>query len=130
MKRRTALSLIAYSILFLAMISCSSGGSGSGSGGGGSNTPPPAQTDTQKLVGTWNFVSSSDYILGQLIFKADGTGIFSGTGFSAGRVDNVVFYFTLDSGQNEAFDIVWSNNNNTITLTNHNGGSWYTYNRA
>lgn len=126
MHNKKGLLIFLCLILIVGMLGCSSGGSG----GGGGTTPPPAQTPTQKLIGTWNLVSSSDqHSPSPIIFRADGTGTFSGTGFSAGRIDNGVFYFTLDSGQDEAFDITWNSDNN-ITLTNHNGGSRYTYSRA
>jgi hypothetical protein len=92
--------------------------------GGGGTTPSP-QTPTQKLVGTWNFVSGIPYT-GSFVFRADGTGSCGGSNFHAGRIDNGVFYFTLESGQNEAFDITWNSDNN-ITLTN---GNSYTYSRA
>jgi hypothetical protein len=124
MKNRKVFLVSLILVLMVGVMGCSSGGSSSG----GSTPPPAAQTPTQKLVGTWTFVNSSDYVLAQLIFNSNGSGSW-GTGFSNGRIDNGVFYFTLDNGNNEAFDITWNSDNN-ITLTNHNGGSWYTYSRA
>ncbi|MEW6185494.1 MAG: hypothetical protein AB1585_07120 [Thermodesulfobacteriota bacterium] len=119
--------LLCLLLLFVVnMIGCS-GGSG---GGGDSTTPPPAQTPTQKLVGTWNFVSSNDgWVLGKLIFNTNESGSWGPSGFHSWRIDNGVLYFTLDSGQPEAFTLTWNNDNN-ITLTNHNGGASYVYARA
>jgi hypothetical protein len=115
-------------VLLVAVFGCSSDSSSNGSAS--SSTPPP-QTDTQKLVGTWNFVKSTDGInTGTLVFKSDGTGTWGGSGFSNGKVTNGVFTFNLSNGQAEAFDCNFSNNNNTVALTNHNGGNTYTYNRA
>lgn len=130
MKNRKNLFFLLIFILIIGLFGCSGGGS---SGGGGNSTPPPAaQTPTEKLVGTWNFVSSDDGLppQGNLVYNANNTGNWGGSGFRNGRIDNGVFYFTLDSGQDEAFDITWSNNSNTITLINHNGGHSYIFNRA
>jgi hypothetical protein len=44
------------------------------------------------------------------------------------RIDNGVFNFTLESSQDEAFDITWNSDNNII-ISNHNGGGSYTYSR-
>ena len=95
MKNLKILFLLLCFILMVGMIGCSSGGSSSGG-----NTPAPTpQTPTQKLVGTWNFVSSTDgLILGKLVFNANGTGDSRGSGFSNWRIDNGVLFFTLDSG--------------------------------
>jgi hypothetical protein len=129
MKNGKALFLLLFLVILAGLIGCSSSSSG---GGSPAPAPPPTpQTPTQKLVGSWNFVSSTDgFVLGKLNFNANGTGDWNGSGFHGGRIDNGVFYFTLDSGQDEAFDIAWSNNDNRITLTNHNGGASYVYSRA
>lgn len=103
---------------------CSSGGSSSG---GSTSTPPPAtQTDTQKLVGTWN-QTGGPLGTGPLVFRADGTGSW-GAGFTNGSIANGVLTCTFDSGVTEGFPITFSNNNNTITINNH--GFDYTYSRA
>jgi hypothetical protein len=124
-KSKTIVLCLCLTII-IALIGCS-GGSG---GGGESTTPPPAQTPTQKLVGNWNFVSSNDgWVLGRLVFNANGTGSWGPSGFHSWRIENNVLYFKLDSGQDEAFTLTWNNDNN-ITLTNHNGGASYIYARA
>lgn len=124
MKNKRMLYLMLIAVLILGLIGCSGGGSDSG----GNTSTPPSQTPTQKLVGTWNFVSGPINI-GTFVFRTDGTGSFGGSGFHSGRIDTGVFYFTLDSGADEAFDITWNSDNN-FTITNHNGGGSYTYSRA
>jgi hypothetical protein len=127
MKNGKVLFLLLCLILMVGMIGCSGG---SNSGGSTTSTPPSSQTPTQKLVGTWNFVSSDDgLVLGKLVFNADGNGDWGGSGFTSGRIDNGVLFFTLGGGQPEAFDIKFNTDNN-ITLTNHNGGLSYSYSRA
>ena len=118
-------------ILLIGIIGCSSDSSSSGGNSSNTSTSTAPLTDTQKLAATWNFVRSTDGInTGTLVFRADGTGNWGGSVFSNGRVTNGVFLFNLASGQAEAFNCVFSNNNNTVALTNQNGGNTYTYNRA
>jgi hypothetical protein len=129
MKNRISLLTVLTLVLMVVIMGCSSGGSSSGGGTTTTTTTAPL-TDTQKLVGTWTFVRSTDgIVLASLIFRADGTGSW-GTAFTNGRVTNGVFLFTLVSGQPEAFNCTFSNNDNTVTMTNQNGGASYIHNRA